>query len=112
MISAYTGRVSRRGAVATSVLLSLGAPAAPTTWAQPETAASRTQTQTYTMDAQALGAALQQFAARAGLQLLFSESDVAGLQAPALQGSFTPDQVLGKLLAGSGLSMSSSKPMQ
>jgi len=103
MISAYTGRVSRRGAVATSVLLSLGALAAPTTWAQSETAASRTQTQTYTLDAQALGAALQQFAAQAGLQLLFSESDVASLQAPALKGSFTPDQALGKLLAGSGL---------
>src|SRR5262245_49526639 len=103
MISGYTGRVSRRGAVATSVLLSLGALAAPTTWAQSETAASRTQPQTYTLDAQALGAALQQFAAQAGLQLLFSESDVAGLQAPALQGSFTPDQALGRLLAGSGL---------
>jgi len=80
----YTGRASRRGAVATSVLLSLGLVAGPVTLAQSGTAASHSQTQTYSIGAQALGAALQEFAAQAALQLLFSESDVAGMRSLSL----------------------------
>jgi len=106
----FTGRASRRGAVATSVLLSLGLMAGPVTLAQSGTAASNSQTQTYSIGAQALGAALQEFAAQAGLQLLFSESDVAGMRAAGLKGTFTQDQALAQLLAGSGLSYEFLKP--
>jgi hypothetical protein len=97
MTRAYTARPSRRGAVATSVLLSLGCVAGPAALSQSGTTASNAQTQTYTIGAQALGAALQQFAAQAGLQLLFSESDVAGMRAAGLRGTFTQNQALAQL---------------
>lgn len=88
---------------ACAALLSLGFSAGPPVWAQ-------SQTQTYSIETEALGAALQHFAAQAGLQLMFSESDVAGLQAPALQGTLTQDQALRQLLAGSGLKYEFFKP--
>jgi len=94
-----------------ALLLSLGLAAGPDAWAQSDAAtSSRAQTQTYSVDAQALGAALQQFASQAGLQLLFSESDVAGMTARALSGTFTRDQALAQLLAGSGLKYEFFKP--
>ncbi|MFL6603756.1 MAG: TonB-dependent receptor domain-containing protein [Steroidobacteraceae bacterium] len=97
------GTVKWVGAVATSVLLGLGCMAGETAIGQAGTAASDTQTRTYNIPAQNLGPALQEFAAQAGLQLLFSESDVAGMSTGGLQGTFTKDQALGRLLAGSGL---------
>ena len=102
MIGVYTVRASWRGAVATSALLSLGWAVGEAAVSQPEAAASA-RTQTYNIGAEALGTALQEFAAQAGLQLLFSESDVAGMRTGGLQGSFTKDQALERLLAGSGL---------
>jgi len=96
-------RVKFRGALATSVLLGLGCVAGGAAMGQAGTAASDAQTRTYNIAAQTLGAALQEFAAQAGLQLLFSESDVAGMRTGGLQGSFTKDQALERLLAGSGL---------
>src|SRR5256885_7550704 len=94
-----------------ALLLSLGLAAGPDAWAQSDAAtSSRAQTQSYNVDAQALGAALQQFASQAGLQLLFSETDVAGMTARALNGTFTQDQALAQLLAGSGLKYEFFKP--
>src|SRR3569833_2010607 len=93
-----------------ALLLSLGLAAGPDAWAESDAATSRAQTQTYSVDAQALGAALQQFASQAGLQLLFSESDVAGMTAGALYGTFTQDQALARLLAGSALKYEFFKP--
>ena len=86
-----------------ALLLGLGFAAGHPAWAQ-------SQTQTYSIETQALGAALQQFAAQAGLQLMFSESDVAGMQAPALKGALTPDQALTQLLSGTGLKYEFFKP--
>jgi len=88
---------------ACAALLSLGFAAGSPAWAQ-------SQTQTYSIETEALGAALQHFAAQAGLQLMFSESDVAGLRAPALQGTLTQDQALTQLLAGTGLKYEFFKP--
>src|SRR4051812_41124119 len=88
---------------ACAALLSLGFAAGAPAWAQ-------SQTQTYSIETEALGAALQHFAAQASLQLMFSESDVAGLQAPGLQGTLTQDQALTQLLAGSGLKYEFFKP--
>jgi hypothetical protein len=100
-----------RGAVATSVLLGIGCiSGGQTALGQAGTAASDAQTRTYNISAQNLGPALQEFAAQAGLQLLFSESDVAGLRTGGLQGTFTKNQALGRLLAGSGLAFEFPKP--
>jgi iron complex outermembrane receptor protein len=53
--------------------------------------------------AQPLGAALNELARQAGLQLLFAPALVAGRTAPAVAGRLTPLQALDRLLAGSGL---------
>jgi outer membrane receptor protein involved in Fe transport len=110
MIHVEAGRVKWRGALATSVLLGLGCVADGVAMAQAGTAATDAQTRTYNINAQTLGTALQEFAAQAGLQLLFSESDVAGMRTGGLQGSFTKDQALERLLAGSGLAFEFPKP--
>lgn len=96
------GRAKRHVALTTSVLLGLGCLSSGAVLAQTSTAA-RGPTRTYHIGAQALGAALQEFASQAGLQLMFSESDVAGMQTSGLQGNFSADQALQRLLAGSGL---------
>lgn len=109
-IHVEAGRVSWRGALATSVLLGLGCMTGGAAIGQAGTAASDAQTRNYNIAPQALGAALQAFAAQAGLQLLFSESDVAGMRTGGLQGGFTKDQALVRLLAGSGLAFEFLKP--
>lgn len=53
---------------------------------------------------QDLGSALTTFADRARLRLLFPSNIVAGKSSPALSGSFTREEALSRLLAGSGLS--------
>jgi iron complex outermembrane receptor protein len=58
---------------------------------------------TYVQKPQPLSAALKQFASAAGLQILFSDSEVRGIKAPALNGRFTVEQALDRLLAGSNL---------
>src|ERR1700676_4310232 len=85
--------VKWRSFLATAVLLSFGCIAGEVALGQAGTAASDTQTRNYTIAAQALGTALQEFAAQAGIQLLFSESDVAGMRTGGLQGSFTKGQL-------------------
>jgi outer membrane receptor protein involved in Fe transport len=110
MSDVEAGRTQWRGALATSVLLSVGCLASGALWAQTGTTASDSRTQIYNIPAQTLGAALQEFAAQAGIQLLFSESDVAGMRTPGLQGTFTRDQALQRLLAGSGLAFEFPKP--
>jgi outer membrane receptor protein involved in Fe transport len=110
MIHTETGRVRWRVALASSVILSLGSPASEVALSQPVSPSSREQPRTYHIGAQALGTALQEFATQAGLQLLFSQSDVAGLKTSGLQGSFSTDQALERLLAGSGLIFEYPKP--
>ncbi|WP_153786863.1 TonB-dependent receptor [Pseudomonas sp. EMN2] len=56
------------------------------------------------LPAQPLDQALTAFADQAGLHLLYTTDDVAGLQSPALQGTFGIEQALQQLLAGSGVS--------
>ena len=103
MIHPETSRTSWRGAVATSVLLGLGCLGSAAALSQQPSPASDAQVRTYHIGAQSLDTALQEFAAQAGVQLLFSKSDVAGLTTQGLEGSFSADQVLRRLLAGSGL---------
>ncbi|WP_371925121.1 TonB-dependent siderophore receptor [Pseudomonas sp. H9] len=56
------------------------------------------------LPAQDLDMALTAFADQAGLHLLFTTADVAGLHSPALEGQYSIAQALQQLLAGSGMS--------
>ncbi|MCG7756074.1 MAG: TonB-dependent receptor [Nitrosomonas sp.] len=53
--------------------------------------------------AQPLGEAITQLALQAGVWIGVDANLVAGKQAPAIQGRYTPDQAIMQLLAGSGL---------
>ena len=57
----------------------------------------------FKIDSQPLGAALQQFAKQGGIQIIFFSHVTEGLQAPALNGSYTISGALGILLSGSRL---------
>lgn len=67
--------------------------------------AAQAQTQTFKFDvpAQSLGGALRAFGQTSRQQIIFSEDDVRGKTSGALQGSYTADAGLARLLAGSGL---------
>lgn len=103
MIHGQPCRASRRGALVTSILLGVGCVACEVALSQPATPANEARTLVFRIEAQPLGAALKALAAQAGIQLLFSEEDVAGMRTQGLQGSFSTDQALERLLAGSGL---------
>lgn len=55
--------------------------------------------------AQPLGSALEQLAKQTNTDILFQPDDVAGLQAPALNGNMTPRQAAERLLASTSLSI-------
>ena len=57
----------------------------------------------FSIPPQELGSALNAFADRAGLRLLFPSTLVSGRQSSGLAGSFTREQGLSRLLAGTGL---------
>ena len=58
---------------------------------------------TIDLPAQPLASALNSLALQANLQMLFEQGPVAGLTAPAVAGSMTPEQALRTLLAGTNL---------
>lgn len=55
------------------------------------------------IQSQPLPRAIAALSAAAGVQILYTQSEPFNRQAPALKGSFTVDQALARLLAGSGL---------
>jgi iron complex outermembrane recepter protein len=57
----------------------------------------------FKIDSQPLGTALQQFAKQSGVQIIFFSQVTEGLQAPALNGSYTISGALEMLLLGSHL---------
>jgi hypothetical protein len=57
----------------------------------------------FKIDTQPLGTALQQFAEQSGIQIIFFSQVTEGLQAPALNGSYTISGALEMLLSGSRL---------
>ena len=57
----------------------------------------------FKIDSQPLGAALQQFAEQSGVQIIFFSQVTEGLQAPALDGTYTISGALEVLLSGSHL---------
>ncbi len=66
-------------------------------------ATTKARTQSFHIEAQPLGSALKDFAAQAGIQLLFSEADAEGRATTGLDGAFSAAEALQRLLAGSGL---------
>lgn len=56
------------------------------------------------LPAQPLDQALTTFADQAGLHLLYTTGDAAGFASPAMHGSYSVEQALQQLLAGSGMS--------
>ncbi len=57
----------------------------------------------FSLPAQALDAALLEFAEQANMDIIGLSAELARLRAPALEGVLSPAEALGKLLAGSGL---------
>jgi iron complex outermembrane receptor protein len=57
----------------------------------------------FKIDSQPLGTALQQFAEQSGVQIIFFSQVTEGLQAPALNGSYSIAGALEVLLSGSHL---------
>lgn len=88
------------GSTAATALMLLAAPAA---------VHAQQQRATYSFDipAQDLSGALRAFGQASGQQLAFDETNVRGKRAPALNGAFTADAGLKRLLSGSGLTAQS-----
>lgn len=97
-ISRHSTRAALLASAALFVAVGLGI--AGPTYAQTATA----QAIPLNIRSQDLGSALTVFADRAGLRLLFPSRLAAGRSSPALSGSFTREQALSQLLAGTGLS--------
>ena len=74
-------------------------------FASPTAAMAQQQTYRFDLPAQTLGSALRAFGQASRQQIIFSEDDVRGRDAPSLVGSYTVDAGLDRLLAGSGLSV-------
>lgn len=81
--------------LAISLMLAFGLPATP--------AHAQSAAQQIAIPAQSLANALVQLASQASLELIYSPSIVAGLQAPAISGNLTPDEALTRLLANTNI---------
>ena len=66
-------------------------------------ALAQNQTHTYQINAGSLGAALSLFATAANVTLSFSAEQTQGMTTPGLSGTYSTDEGLERLLAGSGL---------
>src|SRR5688572_4680284 len=55
------------------------------------------------IEPQPLGSALQDLAKQSGVQIIFLSKAVEGRRAPALNGTYTPEEAVAVLLEGSGL---------
>ncbi|WP_220811351.1 TonB-dependent siderophore receptor [Pseudomonas paralcaligenes] len=68
-----------------------------------QTGMAQTEAATYNIAAGPLGTALSQFATAAGVTLSFAAEQTQGRSSPGLQGAYSVDEGLSRLLAGSGL---------
>lgn len=90
-------------ALAAAVALSLATGLLARAHAQSGTAIAAAPVVSLNIPAQPLGAALNDLARQANLDMTFPASLVAGKQAPAVSGRMTGQQALARLLAGSGM---------
>jgi outer membrane receptor protein involved in Fe transport len=72
-------------------------------FASPSAVYAQAQTYKFNVPAQSLGSALRAFGQAANQQIIFSEDAVRGKTSPALVGSYTAEEGMQRLLAGSGL---------
>ncbi|MCH1999889.1 STN domain-containing protein, partial [Achromobacter xylosoxidans] len=79
--------------------------AAPVAQAQPQAAPMQ-----FSIAAQPLDRALRLFSEQSRHQVLFDEAAVAGQQAPAIEGRYTPREALDRLLAGTNVRVNGSRP--
>lgn len=85
-----------------SILLATAALTCPQmVWAA-QAEAMQSQEFAISLPAQSLAQSLYAVSRATGVQLVFTESDVLGVQAPALSGSFTANEMLDHLLRGTG----------
>jgi outer membrane receptor protein involved in Fe transport len=66
-------------------------------------ATAQTQTVSFDIPPEPLGASLRDFARQSGQQIIFTDDLVAGKSSPTLHGSYAPDAALAVLLRSSGL---------
>ncbi len=78
--------------------------------ATPVIAQSAQAVRSFSIEAGPLERSLPAFARQSGLQILYPSALVAGRQAPAVTGDFTPEAALGELLRGTGLTYRQSRP--
>ncbi len=97
----FSLRAARPLASAVHLVL-LGLSAAPLA-GLPTLAVAQAQVAHYSIGAGALADALSQFAATAGVTLSFASEQTQHLQTPGLQGNYSVEEGLQRLLAGSGL---------
>lgn len=110
MTAANLGRIyrGRRLCAAVSIfavsLASVAMPASAAPTAEPvREIAQRNETRRYDIPAGPLAGALNAFADRSGLELVYGAALAQGLTAPGLVGEFTAEEGLKRLLAGSGI---------
>jgi len=84
-----------------ALTVALGIPVAVTF---PGVAFAQEARQSFNIPAGDLAGALQVFSAQTGMQLVFSSDLVAGKRSPGVSGEMSPQDALGRLLAGTGLS--------
>ena len=65
--------------------------------------AQTAQASEFKVEAQPLDDAINAIADQAGVQIVFHSEDARGVRAPALEGTYTPEQALDHVLAGTGL---------
>ncbi|MCR6645823.1 MAG: TonB-dependent receptor [Terricaulis sp.] len=102
MKETITKRYNRRRKLATALILgAMGAVVVEPTRAQDlqQTSDARVE---FNIAAQPLSTALSEFARQAGVNTLYFSDDLRGLSAPQIRGSYTRQQALDLLLAGSG----------
>jgi iron complex outermembrane receptor protein len=99
-------RAFRRGLASGASLLVLwafGLPMTPAEAQQASAAAPAGQAVAFDIPAESLNDALLSFADKAGMKVFYGVDRVEGLRSGAVVGSFTPQEALSRLLAGTGL---------
>lgn len=93
----------RRGRRTHSCNILAGAVAAMLLGASPVQTHAQTQVVSVATGAQSLAGALEQLARQTNINILFQPDEVAGFEAPAINGNMTPRQAVERLLAGTPL---------
>lgn len=95
---------SRSGALRRAIFLATAFACASAPITPPAMAAEQSASVAFSIPAQSLDSALTEFADQAGLRILFTSDDVAGLRSAGLDGRYPVAEALSRLLQGSGYS--------